>query len=88
MLRKTGGKSQADLAVNLNLADAGLLIFDGIFDGDDLGGVVLDFVECRIERRAFTGTGRPGDEDDAVRPIDQFAEGFVGIGQACRRWRD
>jgi len=34
---------QVDLAVDLNLADAGLLIFDRVFDRDDLERLVLDF---------------------------------------------
>ena len=40
-----GGEGQADLGVHLNLADARLLILDRVFDGDDLGRLVLDLVE-------------------------------------------
>ena len=87
MLRRRAAKVRPILACALNLADAGLLIFDGIFDRDDLGRLVLDLVEGGIERRRFAGTGRAGHQNDAVRPVDQLLERLVNIRRACRRWR-
>src|SRR5262245_39688649 len=65
---------QADLGVDLNLADVRLLVFDGVFDGDNFRIVALDLVERAIERGALAGARRTGDQDDAVRAIDDFAE--------------
>ena len=73
MLRSDGGEGQADLGVDLNLADARLLVLDRVLDGDDLERLVLDLVEGRVERGALAGAGRAGDQDDAVRPVDQLA---------------
>src|SRR5262245_26387254 len=65
--------------MNLDLADARLLIFDRVLDGDDLGGFVLDFIQSGVERGAFAGASRTGYENDAVRPIDELLEYFVGV---------
>src|SRR5579871_3320807 len=67
--------------MNLNLTDAGLLIFDGIFDGDDLERLFLDLVEGAVKCRRFAGTGWTGDKNDSVRQIDQLLEETVNIGQ-------
>ncbi len=81
MLRKRRGERQADLVVHLNLADAGLLIFDRVFDRDDLERLVLDFVERAVERGRFARAGRAGHQHDAVRQIDQLPEDVVDVGE-------
>src|SRR5665213_930350 len=74
-----GRERQTDLAVNLYLTDAGLLVFDRVFDGDDLARFVLNLVEGAVKRGAFAGAGRPRHEDDAVRHVDELAEEGVGV---------
>src|SRR6185312_13042150 len=74
-----GGEREPDLGVRLNLADAVLLVFDGVFHRDDLGGFFLDLVEGGVKRGGFAGTGGPGDENDAVRAVDQLLECVVDI---------
>ena len=76
-----GGERQADLGVRLNLADAVLLVLDRVLDRDDLGRLVLDLVEGRVERRRLAGAGRAGDEHDAVRPVDHLLERAVDVRQ-------
>src|SRR5207244_4048715 len=76
---QTGRKSQADLAGHLNLADSGLLVFNWVLYGDDLERLFLDLVEGAVKGGRFAGTRRPGHQEDAVRPVDQLAEGSVMV---------
>ena len=46
---------------------------DGIFDGEDVIGLLLiHFVEDGGERGGFAGAGGAGDEDDAVAQLHDF----------------
>ena len=47
MLRSECGERQTDFRVYLNLIDAVELIFDRVFGGDDLGGIVCEFPRAR-----------------------------------------
>src|ERR1019366_7814949 len=71
---KTAGKCQPLLFVHGNLRYAPNLVFDRVFDGDDLVFVALDLVERGIERRGLAGTGRTGDQHHAVRLANITAE--------------
>ena len=44
------GKGKSFLLVDGNLRNAANLIFDRVFNGDDLVFVGLDFVDCCVER--------------------------------------
>ncbi len=68
------GEGEALFFVYGNLSDAANLIFDGIFDGDDLVFVVFDFIDGGVERGGLTGTCGAGDEDHAVGLVDVTAE--------------
>ncbi len=57
-----------------NLGDAADLVFDRVFDGDDLVFVALDFVERGVEGGGFAGAGGAGDEHHAVGLADVAAE--------------
>ncbi len=57
-----------------NLRDPLELIFDRIFDGDDLVFVVLDLAQRRVEGGGFAGTGRARDEHHPVGLGDVAAE--------------
>src|SRR5262249_16015809 len=76
-----GGEGQANLRMHLNLADSRLLILDGVLDGDDLGDLVLDLVEGRVQRGGLAGASRTGHQDYAVRPVDQLLEDAVNVRQ-------
>ena len=52
-------KGQALLFVHRNLGNAADLIFDGIFNGDDLVFVGLDFVDGGVERGRFAAARGP-----------------------------
>ena len=78
---QAGRERQADLGVHLNLADARLLVFDRVFDGDDLdASSSLISLRARVERGRLAGAGRAGDQHDAVRQVDQLA----GTSCTCR----
>src|SRR5260221_4491649 len=72
-------KGQTDLGMNLNLANAMLWIFDGIFDRDDLRRLVFDCVQGAIKRGAFAGAGRTGDQNDAVRTVNDLAKELIVV---------
>ena len=79
------GERQPDLRMDLDLADAGRVVFDGIFDRDDLESRILDRVERRIKRRRFAASGRPGDEHDPVRQTRSARGISAARPPACRR---
>jgi hypothetical protein len=64
------GEGEADLGPHLHLVDAGHLVFDRVLDRDDaqVGGV--DLAEKGVERGRLARAGRAGDEDDAVRVVE------------------
>src|SRR5262249_54030328 len=69
------------LLVDGNLRDAVQLIFNRVFNRDDLVFFVANLVEGRVERGRLTGTGRPRDEHHAVRLRDvatKLPDIFVG----------
>ncbi len=74
MERRSAGKGKALLLVDRNLRDAADLVFDRVFDGDDLVFVALDLVERGIERRGLAGAGGAGDQHHAVGLANIAAE--------------
>ena len=71
---QAAGKGEALLFVDRDLGDAFHLVFDGVFDGDDLVFVVLDFAQRGVERSRFAGAGWARDQHHAVRFHDVAAE--------------
>ena len=63
------GKGQADLVANLDLDGAFELVFDGIFEGDDLSVFVISLRQSRVEGSCFAATGRAGEEDKTLRKL-------------------
>ena len=53
-----------------------MIIFDGVFDGDDVGLVAffVDDVNHRGERGCFAGTSRAGDETETARFVEHFLD--------------
>jgi hypothetical protein len=67
-------KGHLDFGVDLGLADAVDVILDRVLDRHDVAGAVVDALERGVERRGLAGTRRAGDQDDAVRLVDQVVE--------------
>src|SRR5260370_25700412 len=65
---QTSGESDSCLRINLHLIHAFELIFDGIFDGDDVLGWRLQPVECCVESRALATASWPAHQNHALRP--------------------
>ena len=65
------GKGHIDFRVNLGLTDALQLIFDGVFNGHDVAFPRVEAAQRGVEGGAFSRTGRPGHQHDAVRAGDQ-----------------
>ncbi len=63
-----------DARVDLRLADAVDVVLDRVLDRHDVARAVVDAIERGIERRRLAGAGRTGDEQDAVRLVDQLVD--------------
>src|SRR3984957_15522119 len=63
-----------DFRVHLRLADAVDVVLDRIFDRHDVVAAIVEAQQRRVQRRAFAGTGRTGDEQYSVRTFDCFAQ--------------
>ena len=61
-----------DLGVDLRLADAVDVILDRILDGHHVAGVVVDPLERGVKRGRFARAGGAGDQNDAVRLVDDL----------------
>ena len=64
---QTFGEGEVDLRFHIDLRNAGEAIFNRFLDRDDAALDGVDAAEETIERGRFSGTGRTGDENDAVR---------------------
>ena len=67
-------EGHAHLVVHRDLVHAVEMVFHGVLDGEHLDGGADNRVERGVERGGLAGTGRAGDEEDAVRPVDQALE--------------
>ncbi len=77
--RAQGFVEAVGVAVDFALVDQALLRgvheFDRILDGEDVAVFVLvDEVDHRRQRGRLARAGRPGDQDQALRLLDQLAE--------------
>ncbi len=84
---QTAGEGEAFLFVDGDLSDAADLVFDRVFDGDDLVFVALDFVQRGVEGGGLTGAGGAGDQHHAVRLANIAAEAARGLLRRIRRLR-
>ena len=60
-------KRHPHVRVYLHLINAGHLIFDRLFHGNDLAVGLVDEVQTGVKSARFSRAGRTGDEQDAVR---------------------
>lgn len=75
------GEAHADLGMDLDLVDAAELVFDRVLDGDDLERFGIELGQRGVERGGLARAGGAGDEQDAVRTVDQAAEALQGVGR-------
>src|SRR5436190_474631 len=68
------GKVKTDPLMHLHLRDAGHLIFDGVFDGDNFAVDLVELAEGGIKRCGLSAAGGACDEDDSVWPRDKGVE--------------
>ena len=74
---------QADAFVDGNLDDAVNVVLDGVLGGEELGVDRVDAAQGGVERGGLAGTGRAGDDEDAIGFLDRLGDvGVDGIGQA------
>src|ERR1017187_4745595 len=84
-------KREAGLFVDLDLIDALELVFNRVFNRDDFADGIVDRVQRGVERGGFAAARRAGDEDDAVRQLEnaletfQFAPVHVEFAHAAQR---
>src|SRR5258706_7333041 len=66
-------KGQANFRFHVNLIYARQFVLDRVFDGDDALVDGIDRTQKRVQRCGLAGAGRTGDQNDAVRKIDEFS---------------
>ncbi len=71
------GKGHVDLGVDLRLADAVQIVFDGVLHREDVAAAVVEPHQRRVQGGGLARTGRAGDQHDAVGTIDDALHGLV-----------
>src|SRR5439155_14208337 len=71
---KAARERQPFLFVDWNLGDAVDLIFDGIFDREDLVLLIFDLHQSAIQRGCLAAARRTGNQNHAVRFVDVSPE--------------
>jgi hypothetical protein len=62
------------------------LVLDRVLDRDDFHVGRVDLRQRRVQRGGFTGTGRSGDQQDAVRALQHVDEALLeAVGKTQRR---
>ncbi len=74
-----GREGDADLRLHRGLIDLLMHHFDRIFDRRDVDLGARQRLQRRIERHGLSRTGRAGDQNDSVRPLDPLIEGLQFI---------
>src|SRR5581483_5353013 len=73
------GEGETDRFAHRNLNDSFEIVLDWFFRGQKFGIDRVDLAQTRIKRRRFSRTGRAGGDEDSVRPIDDFVNGFEDV---------
>src|SRR4051812_2787859 len=66
------GKIQSDTLLELYLVNSFQGIFNGVFNGGDITGFLVQQLQGGIQRRCFSRTRRAADEHNAVWPFGSF----------------
>src|SRR5207253_726270 len=72
-----GGEGEANLGPDLDLADPGNLVFDGVFHRDDVLVRGVHALQGGVERGGFARTGGTCDQNDAVGAGDELIHARV-----------
>jgi hypothetical protein len=83
-LNATGNVSPAFL-VHVDLIHACQLDFGGILGRRDVDAGLVQDVEASVERHRLAAAGRPGDEDQPIRPPDGLQQRGLLIGLVAQR---
>ncbi|MCY1455719.1 hypothetical protein D9M71_728740 [compost metagenome] len=67
--------------MGLDLGDVGDLVFDGVFDGDDLAHPIVDLFQRAVEGGRLPRAGGTRDQDNSVR----FGDPFTHRAQVVRQ---
>ena len=81
------GEVEPDLGLHLDLVDPGQLVFDRVFDGDDVARHRVQLQKPGIERRRFAAARRAGDQHHAVRQVERALDAVAGYPPAARALR-
>ena len=74
-------KGHSDFRIHLHLVDPIHLIFDRLFDRDDLAVGFVDVVQAGVKGACLAGTGRASDKQNAVGQLDQTLERFLIVAE-------
>ncbi len=69
--RSRAREIEADLRPHLYLVDAGQLVFDRIFDGNDIALGRIELCQSGVERGRLAAAGRPGHQHHPVRQFER-----------------
>ena len=72
-------KGQTDGFVHRQLHDAFQIVFDGLLRSNQLRIDCVDLAQAGVKSRCFSGTGRSGCDEDAVRSLDHFEQKIVNV---------
>ena len=73
------GKGQPEGLVHRNLHDSVDLIFDGILRREQFGIDRVDLVKAGVEGRGLSRSSGPGDNEDAVRLLDDAQDVIIDV---------
>ena len=80
-------EGQPDLRIDVDLIDPVHLVFDRIFDRDDLLVRQIDALQRGVERGRFAAAGGAGDQKDAVRQRREMLHAARACGRRNPRRR-
>ena len=80
---QTTGEGHLDLAVDLGLADAFEVVFDRVFNGEDVARAVIQADQAGVKGGGFTRAGGAGHQNDAVGFLHRrFHQAAVALAHA------
>ena len=75
-----GDEGDVEFGVDLDLGDVVEFEFDGVFDGDDVEGAGVHFLDDGIDGSGFAGAGGSADDEHAGFLLGAFADLFEDVG--------
>ena len=81
------GKSHVDLGIDRSMTDAVEIVFDRVFDGQDIAFGIIQHRQHRVQRRGFTGAGGSRYQDDAAWLLDHAFKALVSLNILEWLWK-